>query len=76
LGVPGEFESPVVVDAVLAFMEKCSKHGVAPGIQCRGVALARKWAERGMRFIGAGGEHSLLLEKAREAVAELRRVEP
>ena len=75
LGVPGEFESPVVVDAIMAFIEKCSKHGIVPGIQCRGVALARKWAERGMRLVGAGGEHSLLLEKAREAVAELRRVE-
>jgi len=75
LGVPGEFESPVLVDAVMAFIEKCNQHGVVPGIQTRGVVLARKWVERGMRFVGAGGEHSLLMEKARETVAELRRIQ-
>jgi 2-keto-3-deoxy-L-rhamnonate aldolase RhmA len=63
------------VDAVLGFMETCVKHGVAPGIQCRTVAQARLWAERGMRFVGAGAEHGLLLERAREAVAELRRTQ-
>jgi 2-keto-3-deoxy-L-rhamnonate aldolase RhmA len=72
LGVPGQFDSPVLVDTVLRFMETCVKHGVAPGIQTRAVAQARLWAERGMRFVGAGGEHGLLLERAREAVAELR----
>ena len=35
--------------------------------------LAHKfWAERGMRFVGAGAEHGLLLEKARETVAALQ----
>lgn len=75
LGVPGQFESPVLVDTVLRFMEKCAGHGVAPGIQTRSVAQARFWAERGMRFVGASGEHGLLLEKAREAVAELRKTQ-
>lgn len=73
LGVPGQFDSPVLVDAVLAFIEKCVKHGIVPGIQTRTVAMARQWAERGMRFVGAGGEHSLLLAAAREAVAELHK---
>jgi 2-keto-3-deoxy-L-rhamnonate aldolase RhmA len=72
LGVPGEFDSPVLVDTVLRFMEQCARHGVAPGIQNRSVAQARRWAERGMRFVGAGAEHGLLFERAREAVAELR----
>jgi hypothetical protein len=33
--------------------------------------MARAWIERGMRFVGAGAEHGLLLEKAREAVSLL-----
>jgi 2-keto-3-deoxy-L-rhamnonate aldolase RhmA len=45
---------------------------VVPGIQTRSVAMAKAWVERGMRFVGAGTEHGLLLEKAREAVALLR----
>jgi hypothetical protein len=38
----------------------------------RTVASAKTWIGRGMRFVGAGGEHGLLLEKAKEAVAQLR----
>ncbi len=72
LGVPGEFEHPKLVDAVLALMESARRHGVAPGIQVRTPALARKWTERGMRFVGCGSEHGLLLEKAREAASELK----
>ncbi len=71
LGVPGEFEHPTLVDAVMAFMESCRRFGVYPGIQVRTQALAKKWLERGMRFVGCGSEHSLLLERAREIMAEL-----
>jgi hypothetical protein len=34
--------------------------------------MAKAWAERGMRFVGASAEHGLLLEKAKESVAALR----
>jgi len=69
--VPGEYEHPTLVDAVMAFMESCRRFGVYPGIQVRTQALAKKWLERGMRFVGCGSEHSLLLERARELMAEL-----
>ena len=47
---------------------------MVPGIQTRSVAMAKAWAERGMRFVGAGAEHGLLLEKAKEAVSQLNQV--
>ncbi|HUA61690.1 MAG TPA: aldolase/citrate lyase family protein [Verrucomicrobiae bacterium] len=72
LGVPGQFEHPTLVSTVDRLIEKCKQHGVVPGIQVRAVAAAKFWLGRGMRFVGAGGEHGLLLEKAREAVAQLR----
>ncbi|SPE40800.1 HpcH/HpaI aldolase (fragment) [Candidatus Sulfopaludibacter sp. SbA3] len=74
LGVPGEFENPLLISTIQGLIEKCHKHGVVPGIQVRTVAAAKTWAERGMRFVGAGGEHGLLLEKAKEAVAQLHAV--
>jgi 2-dehydro-3-deoxyglucarate aldolase/4-hydroxy-2-oxoheptanedioate aldolase len=74
LGIPGEFDHPKLVSTVEALIEKCKRHGVVPGIQTRSVAHAKFWAERGMRFVGAGAEHGLLLEKAREAVNALRAV--
>jgi len=72
LGVPGEFDHPSMVQAIESLIEKCRRHGVVPGIQTRGLAMAKAWAERGMRFVGSGGEHGLLLEKARDTVAQLR----
>jgi 2-dehydro-3-deoxyglucarate aldolase/4-hydroxy-2-oxoheptanedioate aldolase len=72
LGIPGQFEHPLLLSTIERLIEKCNQHGVVPGIQMRTVASAKFWIERGMRFVGAGGEHGLLLEKAKEAVAQLR----
>jgi len=72
LGVPGQFDHPLLVDSVCRFMEICRRHNVIPGIHCRNPSQAGTWIERGMRFVGAGGEQGLLLEKSRQTVADLR----
>jgi len=72
LGIPGETEHPLLISTVERLIEKCNRHHVVPGIQTRSVATAKAWVERGMRFVGAGAEHGLLLEKSREAVSLLR----
>jgi 2-dehydro-3-deoxyglucarate aldolase/4-hydroxy-2-oxoheptanedioate aldolase len=72
LGIPGQFEHPLLVSTVDGIIEKCNQHGVVPGIQTRGAAMAKMWADRGMRFIGAASEAALLLEKVRDTVAQLR----
>jgi 2-keto-3-deoxy-L-rhamnonate aldolase RhmA len=60
------------VSTVERLIEQCRQYGVVPGIQVRSAAMARMWVDRGMRFVGAGAEHGLLLEKAKETVALLR----
>jgi len=72
LGVPGQFDHPLLVSTVERLVGKCVAHGIVPGIQTRSTAMAKFWAERGMRFVGAGAEHGLLLEKARETVTLLQ----
>lgn len=72
LGVPGEFDHPRLVESITHFIDKCRKHRVTPGIHCRDITQARKWLERGMQFVGAGGAHGLLLQKATEVVRELK----
>src|SRR5581483_11867262 len=72
LGIPGEFENPLLISTVEKLIEQCNAHGVVPGIQTRSTAMAKTWIERGMRFVGAGAEHGLLLEKAKETVSTLR----
>ena len=63
---------PKVIETIDSMIEKCNKHGVVPGIQTRSVAMAKQWAERGMKFIGVAAEHVFLLEKCREAMGALR----
>lgn len=72
LGIPGQFEHPLLISTVERVIEKCRQYNVVPGIQMRSAVMAKAWAARGMRFVGAGAEHGLLLEKARENVALLR----
>ncbi len=72
LGVPGQFSHPALVSAVRQFIGQCERFGVAPGIHCRDLEQARFWVREGMRFVGAGGEHRLLLERAVEVAGQLR----
>ena len=72
LGVPGQFDNPLLVETVDKLIAKCNEHGVVPGIQTRGIAMGKFWAERGMRFVGVAAEHVFLLEKCKEAMAALR----
>jgi 2-dehydro-3-deoxyglucarate aldolase/4-hydroxy-2-oxoheptanedioate aldolase len=72
LGVPGEFEHPKILDAVERFVEACDRHAVVPGIHCRNAELALPWLRRGMRFLGCGSEHGMMLDKARETMAHVR----
>lgn len=73
LGVAGEFDHPRMVEAIERVREACNRHGVAPGIQTRNLALARFWKERGMRFLGCSNETAMLYERAKSVVEELRR---
>ena len=74
LGIPGQFDNPLLISTVDRLIEQCNRHGVIPGIQTRTVAMSKFWVERGMRFVGTAAEHALLLEKSKEAVAQLRSV--
>jgi len=72
LGVPGEFEHPKILQAIQVFVEACERHGVVPGIHCRNAQMATPWLRRGMRFLGCGSEHGMMLEKAMDAMSEVR----
>jgi len=72
LGVPGEFEHPRMLEAVEVFVEACNRHGVVPGIHCRDWITAMPWLGRGMRFLGCGSEHGMMLEKARDTIADVK----
>jgi 2-keto-3-deoxy-L-rhamnonate aldolase RhmA len=72
LGIPGEFDHPRMLEAVSRLVETCGRRGVVPGIHCRSARIAIPWLQRGMRLLGCGSEHGMMLEKVTETMAELR----
>ena len=74
LGIAGQFDNPLSGRSRRPSHREVPPARRVPGIQTRSVAMAKFWAARGMRFVGASAEHALLLEKARESVADLRSV--
>ena len=72
LGVPGQFDHPKLIEAVQSVIEACRRHGIHPGIQCRGLPMAKHMKQLGMKFIGCGSDIGYMLEKARETMTALR----
>jgi len=72
LGLAGEFDHPSLIAAIEVFINACERHDVVPGIHCRTAKMAAVWLNRGMRLLGCGSEHGMMLEKARETMDELR----
>ena len=66
LGIPGQFEHPRLIEAIEAIRETCDQFGIAPGIHTRTVPLAKRWKERGFRFLSCGSDIAFLWEKASE----------
>ena len=72
LGVPGQFDHPLMIEAMDKIREACDRHGIAPGLHLRALPLVKKWRDRGMRFLSCNSEIGFLLDKATETVAALR----
>ena len=72
LGVPGQFDHPLMIEAMDRIRESCDRHGIAPGLHLRSLPLVKKWRDRGMRFLSCNSEVGFLLDKASETVAALR----
>ena len=65
--IPGQLEHERVQVAIDAVIAGCRKHGKWPGLGgVYGRELARRYIGRGMRFVLAGNDLSLLLSAAQE----------
>jgi len=66
LGIPGQFQHPLLIEAMEKVRRTCEEKGISPGTQTRSVDVARFWKARGMRFLGCGSELGFLWERAQE----------
>ncbi|MDB5761015.1 MAG: 2-dehydro-3-deoxyglucarate aldolase [Herminiimonas sp.] len=71
LGLPPNLdkEEPEHVAAVERILDACKKYGIVPGIQCGSGKNARKFAERGFRFITFTKDSSLLPAAVEKEIA-------
>ena len=73
LGIPGELDHPIMVDALETIVAACRKSGVFPGLG--GVYrqdLIERYVEMGFRMILAGSDLSLMLNAGRASAAAIR----
>jgi 2-keto-3-deoxy-L-rhamnonate aldolase RhmA len=73
MGVPGEYENPIMVDAIQRVVTACEKHGVASGTHVRDLKNLLFWKNKGMRLLTYSTDANLLLGAASDAVKEIRR---
>ena len=74
LGLPGQMDAPIVVEAIERVLAACAQHGVAAAIQANDMAYGTHWVARGMNILSYSSEISLLVAAASSAAANLRNV--
>jgi 2-keto-3-deoxy-L-rhamnonate aldolase RhmA len=72
LGVPGQIDHPLLVSAVETIRDRCERAGIAPGMHFRSVEVAKRWRDRGIRFLSCNSDIGFLFDKATETVAALK----
>lgn len=72
LGVPGQMDAPVLVQAIERTIAACTRHGVIPAIHTNDTAMTTAWAQRGMRLVSINSEAGHLVAGASQAIRTIR----
>jgi len=73
LGVPGELDHPLMLEAIQRVVDTCEKHNVTSGVHLREMEHLLYWKERGMRMLTYSADMAFIMSAATEAVKELRK---
>jgi 4-hydroxy-2-oxoheptanedioate aldolase len=72
MGHLGQPAHPEVVAAIDSAIDAILRAGKAPGIFCPDEAMARRYVDRGVRFVAVGADAILLARAARELASRFR----
>jgi len=72
MGIPGEVDHGRMLAAYQRVVDSANKHGVAPGMHFRDLAVMTEWMGRGMRFVAYKTDFRLLQEASQSALKVLR----
>lgn len=71
LGIPGELENSIFLNAVQTFIDACVRHNIVSGIPCSHAETAAQWVSKGIRMIWYGVDIGLLWEAAERRIQGL-----
>lgn len=74
LGVPGELQAPILLEAYEEVFGKCRAAGVVFGLSAQSPEMAAGWVEKGCKWIPYQNDAAMVLNAARAAVPALRKV--
>ena len=74
LGIPGQFDQPLFLDALKQVVDAARRHGLGAGIQPGSLAQAQEWVALGFDVISYGGDFYVYLEALSRGVAEVRKL--
>jgi 2-keto-3-deoxy-L-rhamnonate aldolase RhmA len=72
LGVPGQSDSPILLEAIDKVLKACKAQGVATAIQANDLVSAKRWAAAGMEIISYSSEIGLLVAAASAGIEAIR----
>ncbi len=72
LGLPRQFDHPMVTGAIDDIFESAAQHGVAPGMHCFTPESTRKWLDRGALLLAFNSDMGLMCEAAIEGLRKIR----
>jgi len=72
LGVPGEFDSPLLNEAIQKVVDACKKHGVASGTHVRDMDSLLFWRDHGMRLLTYSSDVGLIMSSASDAISRIK----
>lgn len=72
LGIPGQVESPIVVERMREVVCLCRQAGVAVGAFADDLAAARRWVEAGVQYMNVGIDVSIIYDCCKNVVEDFR----
>jgi 2-keto-3-deoxy-L-rhamnonate aldolase RhmA len=74
LGIPGQFDHHLFLDALKQVVDTAARHGLGAGIQPGSLAQAQQWMEIGFNVISYGGDFYVYMDALSRAVADVRKL--
>lgn len=74
LGVPGEMQAPVLLQAFDEIFALCKEAGVPYGLSAQSPEMAQKWVDKGATWVPYQNDAAMVLNAARAAVPKLMQI--